>query len=56
MFSWRHLKENQSISKYYLKNIFKLINNKKLNKILKENNISFYYSLHHMIEKYIIKI
>ena len=52
MFSWRHLKENQSISKYYLKNIFKLINNKKLNKILKENNISFYYSLHHMIEKY----
>jgi len=52
MFSWRSLKRNQSISKYYFKNILKLINDKTLIKILKENNITFYYSLHHMIEKY----
>ena len=52
MFSWRNLKSNQTISKYYLKNIFKLINNQKLNKVLKDNNITFYYSLHHMIEHY----
>jgi len=52
MFSWRDLKENQTISKYYFKNIFKLVNNKILIKVLKENNISFYFSLHHMIEKY----
>jgi len=52
MFTWRQLKKNQTISKYYLKNIFRLINNKKLYKILKEKNIKFYFSLHHMIEKY----
>ena len=52
MFSWRNLKNNQMISKHYLKNIFKLINNQTLNKVLKENNITFYYSLHHMIEYY----
>ena len=52
MFTWRDLKENQTISKYYFKNIFKLINNKILIKVLKENNIRFYFSLHHMIDKY----
>ena len=52
MFTWRKLQNNQIISKYYFKNILKLINNKNLNNALKENNIIFYYSLHHMIEKY----
>jgi len=52
MFSWRSLKKNQTISKYYFKNILKLINNKTLIKVLKKNNIIFYYTLHHMIEKY----
>ena len=52
MFSWRDLKKNQTLSKYYFKNILKLINNKSLIKVLKENNIIFYYALHHMIEKY----
>ena len=52
MFSWRDLKENQTISKHYFKNIFKLINNKKMIKISKENNITFYFSLHHMIDRY----
>ena len=52
MFTWRELKFKQNISKYYFKNIFNLINNKKLNYILKDNNITLYYSLHHMIERY----
>ena len=52
MFSWRDLKVNQTISKYYFKNIFKLINNKILIKALKKSNIIFYFSLHHMIDKY----
>ena len=52
MFSWRSLKKNQTISKYYFKNIIKLINDKTLIKVLKKNNISFCYTLHHMIEKY----
>ena len=52
MFTWRDLKKNQTISKYYLSNILKLINNIKLNNILRQYNFSLYYSLHHMIEEY----
>ena len=52
MFTWRELKNNQYISKYYFKNILNLINNEKLNYILMENNITLYYSLHHMIENF----
>ena len=52
MFTWRELKIKQKISKYYFKNILNLINNKKLNFILNNNNIILYYSLHHMIEEY----
>ena len=52
MFTWRQVKINQKISKYYLKNLFQLINNQKLYEILSKKNIIFYYSLHHMIEKY----
>lgn len=52
MFTWRELKDGKNISKYYLKNILKLINDKSLNFILKESNITLYFCLHHMIEKY----
>ncbi len=52
MFTWRQLKINQKISKYYFKNIINLINSKKLNIALKNNNITLYYSFHHMIEEY----
>ena len=57
MFTWRDLKKNKSISKYYFTNIFKLINNKMLRKIIKQNNITLFFSLHHnMIEyKYLFK-
>ena len=52
MFTWRELKKDKNISKYYFKNILKLINDRHLNSILKENNIILYFCLHHMIEKY----
>ena len=52
MFTWRDLKENQNISKYYLKNILNLLNDKLLNNILIKKNINLYFCLHHMIEKY----
>ena len=52
MFTWRELKKNKNISIYYFKNILNLINNKKLNLVLQKNNITLYYSLHHMIEEY----
>ena len=52
MFTWRILKQNQTISKYYLKNILNLIGNHQLKIILKKNKINLYFTLHHMIEKY----
>jgi CDP-glycerol glycerophosphotransferase (TagB/SpsB family) len=52
MFTWRELKKNKKISNYYFKNIINLITNKLLNKVLKQNNITLYYSLHHMIEEF----
>ena len=52
MFTWRELKKDKSISKYYFKNILEIFNNIYLNSILKENNIIIYFSLHHMLEKY----
>jgi CDP-glycerol glycerophosphotransferase (TagB/SpsB family) len=52
MFTWRELKKNKKISNYYFKNIIELITDKSLNIVLKKNNITLYYSLHHMIEEY----
>lgn len=55
MFTWRDLKKdnNQShISQLYFKNIIELINNYALNIILKDNKITLYFCLHHMLEKY----
>lgn len=52
MFTWRDINEGYKISKYYLKNIIKLINNYSLNVVLKENNITLYFCLHHMMDEY----
>ena len=55
MFTWRDLKKdnNQShISQFYFKNILELINNYALNIVLKDNNITLHFCLHHMFEKY----
>ena len=53
MFTWRQLKTNKTISKYYISNILKLIGNKKLIKILKEKNITLYFTIHHKLQNYI---
>lgn len=53
MFTWRQMKKNQTISKYYINNILKLISNKKLIKILKKKNIILYFTIHHKLQKYI---
>jgi CDP-glycerol glycerophosphotransferase (TagB/SpsB family) len=52
MFTWRDINKGHEISKYYLKNIINLINNYTLNIVLKDNNITLYFCLHHMMEKY----
>ena len=52
MFTWRDINEGYKISQYYLKNIIKLINNYSLNSVLKDNNITLYFCLHHMMDEY----
>ena len=52
MFTWRKINIDQHISKYYFKNIFKFINNYKLNIALKKNGIILFFSLHHNLIKY----
>ena len=51
MFTWRDIKTKKSISKFYIENIIKLINNNKLNHILKAKNISLYLSFHRLVDK-----
>ena len=50
MFTWRKMKQGKNISDYYLNNTFNLLSNKKLNKILKNNNITFFYTFHHKLK------
>ena len=52
MFTWRDLNQNKSISIFYFKNIFSLLDNQKLNHVLKIKNYTLFFSLHHMIEQY----
>lgn len=53
LFTWRLMKNITSdVSPYYIRNIIKLINNNELNMALKKKNITFYFSLHHMLSKY----
>ena len=56
MFTWRVMKKKNIISPYYLKNIIYLINNDKLKEALNKNNITLYFTLHHMIINYKKKI
>ena len=51
MFTWRKIKEGMNISPYYLNNTFNLLSNKYLNKKLKNNNISLFFTFHHMLKK-----
>jgi len=52
MFTWRELKKNQRISRYYMDNIISLINNDKLNNHLIKYNVTLYFSLHRQLIKY----
>ena len=52
MFTWRKLRRNKGISPLYFQNIFKLINDKMLKLILKQNNIILYFTLHHKLNKF----
>ena len=47
MFTWRNLRIGKNISSHYFNNIFKLLNSFRLRKILNQNNIKLYISLHH---------
>lgn len=52
MFTWREIKKRRKISKYYIRNIFDLINNKQIINNLQMHNLSLYFSLHHKFHKY----
>ena len=54
MFTWRQIKPGRRISKYYLDNFLKLINNNKLIRALYHFKIIMYFALHHTI-KYKVK-
>ena len=56
MFTWRELKYKKLISPYYFKNIINLIDNDNLYNELINKNITIYFSIHHLLEKYIYKI
>ena len=51
MFTWRQIKSKFKISKYYIKNILKLINNKDLNNALTKKNMILYFTVHHRVIK-----
>ena len=52
MFTWRVIKKNKFLSKFYLQNIINLINNEKLNYELNKKNIKIYFTLHHKLTIY----
>ena len=50
--NWINITNKVNISSYYFKNIFKLMNNKLLIKEINKYNITLFFSLHHMFERY----
>ena len=54
MFTWRQTKIikklKMKISKYYFNNIYNLINNNNLQEALARNNITLYFTLHHILQ------
>lgn len=47
MFTWRNLRKGKNISSHYFNNIFKLLKSFRLRKILNQNRVTLYISLHH---------
>ena len=54
--SWRDIKKGKKISKYYLRNIIKILNSKRLNKIIYNYRITIYFTFHHKIDWAKLKI
>ena len=50
MFTWRKIKNGKTLSKYYINNTINLLKNKKLNKLLKKNNIKLFFTYHHTLK------
>ena len=50
MFTWRKVKKGKSISYYYYSNLDKILNNKKINELLYNNNIKIYFCYHHRLK------
>ena len=56
MFTWRKMKKGKSISNEYFISLKKLLNNRKLNDKLYQNNIKLFYCFHHTLkDKIVIK-
>ena len=51
MFTWRKIKSGKAISNLYFQNIYNILNNRKLKKELKVNNIKFFFCYHHCLKK-----
>ena len=54
MFTWRHSKfdDNKQVSPLYFKNTINLLQNSRLNYVLKQNNITLYFVFHRYIYSY----
>ena len=55
MFTWRDFKRKKSISSYYFKNIINLVENNKLYNLLVKTKTVLYFSIHHLLDKFINK-
>ena len=51
MFTWRIVKKGKTISNLYYQNIYNILNNRKLKKELKANNVKFYFCYHHSLRR-----
>ena len=52
MFTWRELRKNKEISTFYFNNIWNLLGNDRLEREIKKNNITLYFTLHHKLNNY----
>ena len=53
MFTWRDIKYKKLISPFYFENIINLVDSFKLYQELVKKNITIYFALHHLLNKYI---
>ena len=51
MFTWRKVRYRKNISDLYFENIYNILNNRKLKKELKANNVTFFFCYHHTLKR-----